>query len=84
MKKFFWISALCVGLSAAALFAAPVGAASADIRRGGACGALREEAEIGREEAEIGREEVSAPEASQKEWAEVGLKDAAASASEPM
>ena len=27
MKKFFWISALCVGLSAAALFAAPVGAA---------------------------------------------------------
>ena len=46
MKKFFWISALCVGLSAAALFAAPVGAASADIRRGGACGALREEAEF--------------------------------------
>ena len=77
MKKFFWISALCVGLSAAALFAAPVGAASADIRRGGACGALREEAEIG-------REEVSAPEASQKEWAEVGLKDAAASAAEPL
>ena len=77
MKKFFWISALCVGLSAAALFAAPVGAASADIRRGGVCGALREEAEIGRGEA-------TALEVSQKEWAEVGLKDASASAAEPL
>lgn len=91
MKKFFWISALCVGLSAAALFAAPVGAASAGIRRGGACGALREEAAIGweeaaigREEVAIGREEVSAPEVLQKESAEVGLKDASASAAEPL